>query len=171
MKHNYIDVFWSYPLLHLAVLRKKGVSRLGKWSFDLVLICLTFCFLYLDNHNILAFNWLDAFLMTVIPVKRLGCLNLLCAVFIFTVVMGERCHQANDCSVTPCSSGSSMACIHDECTCTTQSGNGKINLNYLKLYTVLINIEVIISYIFIRSLKINDWWNLKVFVLIFLFPE
>ncbi|XP_063402319.1 tenascin-like [Mytilus trossulus] len=40
------------------------------------------------------------------------------------VVMGERCHQANDCSVTLCSSGSSLACIHDECTCTTQSGNG-----------------------------------------------
>ncbi|XP_063415982.1 uncharacterized protein LOC134697629 [Mytilus trossulus] len=39
------------------------------------------------------------------------------------VVMGERCNQANDCSVTLCSSGSSLACIHDECTCTTQSGN------------------------------------------------
>ncbi|XP_063402321.1 serine protease inhibitor Cvsi-2-like [Mytilus trossulus] len=47
---------------------------------------------------------------------------ILCLAFC-VVVMAERCQHSNDCRITLCSTGASLACIHDECTCTTQSGN------------------------------------------------
>lgn len=56
-------------------------------------------------------------------------LFIVCVLALLAVVASETCTSVADCTVTSCGNGYTLICAHDECTCTTNTGQGCTHSN------------------------------------------